>query len=629
MKWLKLTLIGFLALATLLLAVSWWQKDRVAEQLLTQLLPQLKYSELSIDSTQGQLRLRGVAWQQPGLALHGGDLTVKVDRAALIQQRLTIEHVLLRNGQIIVSPEMLDTASPTDTMTLPHQVTLRSTSLTLHAPWANEMAPLILNVDAYQQPKGWSLQATLPLGGGQMRVAAIISSMDRYSAAHNAENISTKDSSETAIEGSIRMEGIALPQLLRQLALTSPVPLSNGSVTATLDWTLPLAQPAAARVQGLVHLANVELLDPLQHRKQSFPEIDAKVDWNGATEQLTLSQLQLNQPHLRWNQPLLLAGKISVRKKEPSTAITEHNRGLALRWKVDALQVNDGKITLALITPVGRMQLPLRIASASVREIRSDRWWPTESHVAASAAGGTIKLDWQKKKLQLDIHCLRFRDLEPLALSVIGHRTPLGTMNASLQGTVKKTLDLHGDFTFHHLAISPRIPVIGVHSSVPYALGLRALTDDAATTRFPLAIGGSWQQPVLNPSAAITLAKQHPFRGGLDGDIRWQAVDFLSGKDQLTPTGYKQLAQLRDMLAYTAVTSLELRGCVDPVVTRSTALRQRLAAARTQRLRSLLKQGQTVGLTVRTVYPKLTDPSPDIDGNRDRVEVAIYPSKMK
>ncbi len=627
MKWLKLTLVGLLAVAALLLTLLWWQQDRVAEQLLTRALPQLKYKDLRIDSTQGQLFLHGVDWQQPGLAVHGGDLTVKVDPSALIQQRLTIEQVLLVDGQIILTPAMLDTAAPAETTILPHQVALRHGTLTLHAPWAEGMAPMTLNVDAYQQPNGWSLQAALPLGGGQVRVAAVITAMDRYGTPHRS--VPPDDPIGGAkVHGSIKAKAVALPQLLQQLPLPSPVAFNKGIVSATLDWTLPLAQPAAARVQGHIQLKNVELLDPLQHRRQSFPEVDAKVNWNGVTEQLTLSTLLLKQPHLRWNQPLLLAEE-GAKNKKPSVALTKHDGAMDLKWKVDRLRVDDGQVSLALITPVGRMQLPIRISRATAQGLDSGQWRNAHAHIATVVADGTLALDWQRQKLRLEMDSLQFRALEPLALSVIGHRTLLGTMHASLQGTVKDALDLHGDFTFHNLAISPRIPVSRVNTSIPYALGLRALTDDAGTTRFPLTIGGSWQHPKLDPAAAISLAKQHPFRGGMDGDIRWQTVDFLVSKDQLTPTGYKQLAQLRDMLTDTAASRIELRGCVDPVTTLSPVQRQHLAAARSSQLKKLLNTGKTAKVIVKIVYPTLTDPSPDIDGNRDRVEIAIYPPKMK
>ncbi|MDQ6951868.1 MAG: DUF748 domain-containing protein [Mariprofundales bacterium] len=618
MKGLIWMLLGSLILIGLIIGMLWWQQDRVMDELLAQFAPDLHYDALHLDIAHGQLTLQRVRWKQPGLSINGGTMTMDIDSAALAQQQLKIIRVLFEHGEISLTPQRLDlatnSAAPSfDQIALPQRLELKNIVLTVHAPWAKGITPLHLDLVAKPLPDGWKIQVTTPLEGGEAQIIA---------------TISTKSAHGKLVLRSANLSTLT-QNLAKVLASKSPIAIRGGVVSATLDWHAPFAHPDHFSAHGTIRLDRMRLIDPWQHHQQTLRRATAKLTWDGAKMRLHITDLALVAPNLTWRSALFLPATKPkhAQKRHHKPANTATSASASPSWQIDQLQIHQGEIHLTLDTPAGIMQLPSHIHNAALHQISSTQWWPAQTDLTAKVAGGTVTLAMRSHQVKLQLQQLHFSELEPLMVSMLGLRTPSGTANISLRGSLGKHLKLRLNFLFHGLVISPRIPVPGVDRTIPFPLALRALTDETDTTRFPLAIHGTWNAPKLDASHATSLVKQHPFRSGLDGGIRWLAVDFLAGKNRLTPAGITQLAHLKENLFQHPVAKLELRGCVAPAST--TTDRRKLAAARAKYLKKVLRQGKTSDLRITVVYPQLTDPSPDIDGKKDRVELAIYPLVTK
>ena len=592
-------LIAFLLVTVVVGGLLWKEEDKLVDSLLARSLPQLHYQQVTLDSQHGRLALHGVTIALPGVVVAGGDVEITVDPATIVHGPIAVRKVVVGGLRLALDPARL--ASPDGAASaavgLPDKVVFKDAEVRLTVDGLPHLQPLHLDGEAHHHGDGWRFRAMVKLEQGVVRGDGEIDG----EIAH----------------GRLQVADATIPALLAQAGVPSPAGLQpQGGVEGALAWHLPLATPADMDVAGELALHRVGVT--LQHQPQQLGDVALKLGWQGKDGLLRLRRVEVRNSAFHWRYSLLKkGGELGA----SGGALPD------VHWQLDHFRLVDGAGKLDLATAAGKVQLPLRVATLDAEGMSWRRLRPRKLALRGEVAGGKLDLRLKGDDVRLRLRGSAIPVLEPLLVSYTGLRAPAGTLGVRLRGEVGSRLKLFGELTMRHLALAPRIPVAGVDGSIPFALGLRALTDDDGVTHIPLAIRGTPAKPDVDIAEIISEVKKNLFNGRLDGGFHHLSIDFMAGRAILTPTGEKQMERLLQMLEQSSRARVDLRGCVGEQPAASPlGGGRRLAAARVRMVTKLLQRRLRRKVKTRVIYPALTAPSPDIDGKKDRVEVTIYPS---
>jgi len=596
--------IKWFAIGTIVLAVMgglllWQGQKRLADHLLTRYLPELQYRALTLDSTQGQLALQGVKIALPGIMVTDGSVEVQVDPATLLHGPIVVEKIILHGLQATVDPTKFSSfsapssssASSSTTIGLPRDVLVQGAVITIITHDLPHVQPLHLDGKLSHLDQAWALHSTLQLAQGAIEADGKLTN--------------------NAVKGVLQVKGTTIQALLQQIGIENSSFKPQGQVDGTVRWVSPLSAPDKLQATGKIQLHG-GMATAQQHR-QKIGDVTVKLAWQGAKRLLQLQQVEVHQSHFIWSHKLSATdGGLDL-----STPFSIH-------WRLEHFRMVDGKLDLNLLTAAGTAFLPLRLTTLELHNSAWNTKWPQHARFQGTLAKGKMDISLNKHQLLLDIRRLPLGTLEPLLITSTGLRIPKGDLSLHLRGEVDSKLKLFGGLTLHQLVLAPRIPVSGVDLSIPYKLGLRALTNNGITY-IPLAIRGTITRPDVDIAQIITEVKKNLFNGALDGKLHHFSIDFLAKKRRLTPTGEKTIEQLIRLLREDQTLKVTMRGCVDTHLGLAPQAAQRLAAARVKVVQAILKRKLHRQVGNHIICPRLTDPSPDIPGKNDRVEVTISP----
>ncbi len=600
--WLAVTLL----MAGIGLGLLWQQQSNLADAVLARYLPQLRYDSVTLNAAQGRLILRTPHLHLPGIGIDGGEATIDVDPEQLLNGVLVVRKVVVNGMTVALNPAQIvmptGTASA-DAVPQPEQVVFQNLTLHIKQDWLPMATPLnLLSGEIHK----WGKK-------GQLLTAKL--ALNRESTITLRALLDGEQAS-----GSITSDGAPLPELLRQAGINLGTLRPDGSLQGTLQWSMALHTPEQFEISGNITIKDVSA--HLLNATQALGTVQVEARWQGTRRLLEISRLSINKAKLFLRQNL-------HEINGPSITSVANGSIPPIAWRLRHLNMQNVQLNLELQTSVGRMQLPLTLRRAVAEEISSHSLRPQRVSAKLRLYGGKGILQIEGRKLRrLSLQDIALPKLNPLMLETTGLRALDGDLDLDLNGVLRPYLRLVGKARMHHLVLAPRIPIDGVDSSIPFAFGLRALTDDNGITLVPLLFRGTLAQPELETDLVVSKVKENLMNDPLDGGYRHLAIDFRSGSVTPTPTGHKRLNHLSTELRRSSRPAhIELRGCVDGKTHLSDRAGQRLAAARVTFVRKILRRAMNGDGSIRVIYPGLTRASPDILGKKDRVEVTIAPQR--
>jgi hypothetical protein len=394
-----------------------------------------------------------------------------------------------------------------------------------------------------------------------------------------------------ALESSVSIDELALPQVEPYLRQFADVRLNSGTLTLSGQIHTDAQQPLA--FQGCGGIDALSISEGLND--------ETLIGWRSLqTEQL---DLRLKERQIETDSIAVkgLSGRVIIHKDQTSNfgqlvakpqADAENNDNAArthdtdeeiapFRIVIESIELTDGALRFADYSLALPFSTSIHTLSGAISTLSSTSTEPAQVKLEGTVAEfGLAHVDgavhaWHPMR-QTNLH-LRFRNLKvpkysPYTVNFSGRKIAGGTMDLDLDYTVKdKQLDGQNNLVLHHLKLGEKMASSDA-MDLPLDLAIALLEDSDGVIELSLPVTGNVGDPefefnkVIRNSLgnAITSVIKAPFSFlaslvGADSKDLGQ-IEFPQGRTSLLPPQRERIAKLREALNQRPALILELAG---------------------------------------------------------------------